>query len=139
MTAFSPDFTNAFARYTRRTGRWRNCEPESLLCEWAEFVEHCTRGYSDDWDDGYVDELTTRDGLERAMREPTLAALPEMQHLRRQVADIDDKFRKILLPNAFPEFPESKWWHRGVVRHARPRLVAQLRRLGVTITPISVD
>lgn len=125
MTAPKAGFAQAFAQFMRNTGRWRDCEPDALLKRWSEFVASCVRGYEGDAED-YFNDLTARDGLERALREPTLARFPELDDLRRAVVETDEKFRGILRPDAFPKVSTDQWWSRGIVRYAGPRLVADL-------------
>lgn len=127
MTAPDASFAQAFAEFMRHTGRWRDCEPDALLARWSTFVESCVRGYQGDSED-YFNDLTARDGLERALREPALARYPELEELRRAVTEIDDKFRAILRDDAFPKFSTDEWWNRGIVRYAGARLAEDLHR-----------
>ncbi|NJC86298.1 hypothetical protein [Planosporangium mesophilum] len=114
-----------FAQFMRDTGRWRDCEPEALLARWSIFVESCIRSYEGDAED-YFNDLTARDGLERALREPILARFPELDDLRRAVLEIDAKFRKILRPDVFLGASGQEWWNRGIVSYAGVRLVEEL-------------
>lgn len=127
MTVPGGSFSDMFAQFMRNSGRWRDCEPDALLRQWSEFVESCIHGYKGDAED-FFNDLTARDGLERAMREATLNRYPEMNDLRESVKEIDTRFRKIVRPDVFPRMPESEWWNRGIVRYAGPRLVEELRQ-----------
>jgi hypothetical protein len=99
-------------------------------------VEACVAGYPGDAED-YFNDLTARDGLERALREPTLQRFPEIVEFRASVHLIDARFRPILRGDAFLGAQESEWWNRGVVRYAGPRLVAELREVyGVKVDTV---
>ncbi|GIF24522.1 class 3 adenylate cyclase [Actinoplanes tereljensis] len=123
----STEFEEAFTDFVRSTGRWRDCGPESLTRRWADFVDECVRGYDRDGGD-YFNDLTARDALEKALRNPGLAGFDEMRSLAAAVAMADEEFKAELRPNAFLNFPESEWWVRGIVRRAGPRLAEYLRR-----------
>ncbi|WP_018831973.1 hypothetical protein [Salinispora tropica] len=114
-----------FAQFMRDAGRWRDCEPDALLMRWSTFVESWIRGYEGDAED-YFNDLTARDGLERALREPVLARFSELDDLRRAVLEIDVKFRKVLRPDAFPRASEQESWNHGIVSYAGVRLVEEL-------------
>jgi hypothetical protein len=126
MQELSDDFIAAFSEKVHGWGRRRDYDPTSVLNDWARFVESCVRGYREQRE-YYVDELTTRDSIERAMNEPSLWKFPEMRDFTEAVLAIDARFRPLLLPDAFPRFPPEEWWARGVVKYAGPRLVSDLR------------
>ncbi|RBQ20503.1 hypothetical protein DP939_09390 [Spongiactinospora rosea] len=92
---------------------------------WAAFVEQCEQGYSGEAED-YFNDLTARADLEKAMTDARLQKFPELAQLRAVVATLDERFRALLLPDAFPR--TQHWWARGVVRSAKRRLVEELRR-----------
>lgn len=125
MTTDDASFAQVFAQLMRDTGRWRECEPDALLARWSVFVESCIRGYEGDAED-YFNDLTARDGLERALREPTFARFSELGDLRQAVLEIDARFREILRPDAFPGASEQEWWNRGIVSFAGARLAEEL-------------
>lgn len=120
------EFRDAFSDFLKKSGRWRDAEPEELLCRWSEFVDSCERGYRNDAQD-YFDELTARDSLERAMSEAELQRFFELAELSARVEVVDARFRALLLPNAFPRIDGRFWWARGVVRYGGRRLVEDLR------------
>jgi hypothetical protein len=127
MTDPRGGFQEAFTAFMRKGGRWRNCEPDALRDAWASFVRSCVAGYEGEGED-YFNELTARSSLERAFQEPSLARFEEeMGALRSAVAEIDESFRRILDPDAFPRVPPSDWWVRGMVKYAGPRLAEELR------------
>jgi hypothetical protein len=130
-------FEEAFTTYIRSSGRWRDCEPDALLEAWASFVRSCVAGYEGEGED-YFNEILARDSLEAAFKEPTLARFEEeMGALRSAVAEIDESFRRILNPDAFPRLPPSDWWVRGMVKYSAPRLAEELREThGVHIEPV---
>ncbi|MFC4050004.1 hypothetical protein ACFOY4_09945 [Actinomadura syzygii] len=107
-----------------------------LLGRWERFVAECERGYRQD-DEDYVNDLTSRMAIERAMRSEELARFPEMAEFRRQVVRIDERFRVLLHPDVFPNLPAEEWWARGMVRYAGHKLVNDLRKRGVTIDLVS--
>ncbi|MFF4599818.1 hypothetical protein [Amycolatopsis sp. NPDC001319] len=129
----SKSFDEAFIEFTVASGRWRDTSPAELLARWERFVTDCEHGYSSGSED-YFNDLTSRDAIERAMRDGTLSGYPEMDTFRQRVTGPDERFRVLLQPNAFPRLPEAEWWARGIVRIAGRRLVDDLRnRYGVII------
>lgn len=127
MNGNEDSFSQAFSDFLKRSGRWRDTEPEALVTRWAQFVEACERGYRSDSQD-YFNDLTSRDSLERAFAASELQSFHQLQLLRAEVELIDVRFRTLLLANAFPRIPESHWWARGMVKFARKRLVVDMRR-----------
>jgi hypothetical protein len=121
------EFQEAFSRFVRRSGRWRDIEPDALLSRWRDFVGSCEEGYGGDVED-YFNDLTTRDSLEQALNSAELQRFSELALVHEQVLELDSRFGAILIPDVFPGLPEASWWARGVVRFARPRLVNDLRR-----------
>lgn len=108
-----------------------------LLARWEKFVAECERGYSSDAED-YFNDLTSRDAIERALRDEGLSQHPEMAVFRQQVIRIDLRFQALLRPNAFPRFSEEDWWARGIVRRAGHRLVNDLRDgYGMVVDPVT--
>jgi hypothetical protein len=137
MNLNDADFVAAFSRFVRRRGRWRAYEPSELVGQWIDFVVSCVEGFQGDADEDYFNLLTCRGELEDAMNAPELANYPQMELVRSAVSIADEKFRPILVPDAFPKIPESKWWLRGMVRYAGPQLAADLRRsYGITIETV---
>lgn len=118
-------FREAFSTFLKRSGRWRDTEPEALLARWASFVEACERGYRGDAQD-YFNDLTSRDSLDRAMHAPELQAFPELPEYRARVEAVDSRFRPLLTPDAFPRMDPKFWWSRGVVRYGRKPFVDDL-------------
>ena len=128
MSLGDADFVEAFSRFVRRRGRWRNCEPSALVGQWSDLVASCVEGFKGNAVEDYFNELTSRSDLEAAMNASELARFPQMELVRRAVLAADERFRAILLPDAFPKFPKSEWWLRGVVRYSGPQLAEDLRR-----------
>jgi hypothetical protein len=134
MISEPSNFVDSFSNFIRRSGRWRDVEPEALLSRWRAFVESCEQGYQGDVED-YFNDLTARDSLEEAFRAPELAEFSELVPIRTEVEKLDSRFRELLILDAFPGISEESWWARGVVRFARRRLVEGLRqeyRISVT-------
>ena len=121
-------FVEAFSQFVKRCGRWRNYEPRALVGQWSDLVASCVRGFQGNAVEDYFNGLTARGDLEKAMNAPELAHFPQMDLVRRAVLAADEELRAILIPDAFPKFPESEWWLRGVVRYAGPQLAEDLRR-----------
>lgn len=129
-------FRVVFAEFIVASGRWRDAAPEELLARWGKFVTECEYGYTGDVE-GYFNDLTSRDAIERAMRDEDLSRYPEMGDFKEQVARIDARFRSLPRPDAFPRLPAKDWWVRGIVRGAGQRLADELRdRYGVVIAPL---
>lgn len=116
------EFSEEFSRLVRESGRWQDTRPDEMLMRWEQFVDECERGYSNDSVD-YGNDLTVRDGLERAFGYPELQRFPELDELRGKVERIDKRFRILLIPDVFPRIPESEWWSRGVIRYGKKRFV----------------
>jgi hypothetical protein len=134
MTITDPDFVQAFSEVVKHGGRWRGYEPSVLVDQWREFVASCVEGFQGDLDEDYMNELTSRSDLEAAMNAPELVDYPQMNVVRNAVSRADEEFRAILIPDAFPKFPQSKWWLRGIVRYSGPKLATALHRAyGITI------
>ncbi|MFJ4010221.1 hypothetical protein [Streptomyces sp. NPDC090026] len=127
MTHSDSGFRVAFSDFLRKSGRWRDVEPEALLARWVSFVESCEHGYRSDAQD-YFNDLTSRDSLERAMSAAELQGFPELSQLRAKVEAVDMRFRSMLLPDSFPGIDEKSWWARGMVRYGRKHLVEDMRR-----------
>src|SRR5215211_2190422 len=109
MNLNDAEFVEAFSQFVRRGGRWRNYEPSALVGQWSDFVASCVEGFQGEAAEDYFNELTSRGELEKAINAPELAYFPQMDLVRRAVSAADERFRAILLPDAFPKFPESKW------------------------------
>lgn len=120
------NFRDAFSDFVKESGRWRDVEPEALMSRWRTFIVECEQGYRGDAE-YYLNDLTSRDSLARAMDSPRLQRFPELALLRAEVEAADLGFRAILIPDAFPGISEESWWARGVVKFARMRLVEDLR------------
>lgn len=125
MTNDNENFRDAFSRFIRESGRWRDIDPEALLTHWSTFVEDCEQGYRGDAED-YFNDLTSRDSLARALDSAELQSFPDIMLLRAEVEAVDSRFRALLMPDAFPRIPAKFWWARGVVKFARRRLVEDL-------------
>ncbi|WP_081715514.1 hypothetical protein [Actinoalloteichus caeruleus] len=127
MTHDTENFHDAFSSFVRKSGRWRDVEPEALFSQWRTFVEECEQGYRGDAED-YFNDLTSRDCLANALNSAELQKFPELALLSAEVEAVDSRFRALLFPDAFPRMPEEVWWARGVVKFAGRRLVEDLRR-----------
>lgn len=128
MNLDDTEFVEAFSQFVKRHGRWRNYEPSALIGQWADLVDSCVEGFQGNAAEDYFNTLTSRGELERAMNAEELTRFPQMGLVRKAVLAVDERFRAILRPDAFPRFPESEWWLRGVVRYAGPQLAEDLRR-----------
>ncbi|MFJ6849651.1 hypothetical protein ACIQM3_03775 [Streptomyces sp. NPDC091271] len=136
MTQGDSGFRDEFSRFVAASGRWRDTEPEALLARWSTFVDQCEQGYRGDAED-YFNDLTSRNSLERALVAGELQKFPELADLRVEVEAVDERFRALLTPDAFPRIPAETWWARGVVKAGRKRLVEDLRReYGVEVTEV---
>ncbi|MFH8755583.1 hypothetical protein [Streptomyces atroolivaceus] len=136
MTQGDSGFRDEFSRFVAASGRWRDTEPEALLARWSTFVDQCEQGYRGDAED-YFNDLTSRNSLERALAAEELQQFPELAGLRLEVEAVDERFRALITPDAFPGIPEETWWARGLVRAGRKRLVEDLRReYGVEVTEV---
>jgi hypothetical protein len=137
VTPSVADFEEVFSNFIKNSGRWRDVTPEALLGRWSKFVDDCERGYPRDAED-YFNDLTSRDGLERALASVELQEFPEMAQLRASVAEIDSRFRAILVPDVFPGIAEEFWWARGMVRGGSRRFVEDVRR-GYRISLVEIE
>ncbi|WP_019855987.1 hypothetical protein [Actinopolyspora mortivallis] len=109
----SADFTTRFHEFLVRRGEEKIYDPEDALSDWQNFVALCEEGY-DDNEFEYAFDLQNRDLLEDALNDPRLNSFPEIEWLRREVAEADQRLRAIL--------------HEQPIRIPRtPPLVARLR------------
>ena len=134
MNLDDSDCVEEFSEFVRRGGRWRNYEPAALVGQWSDFVDRCVDGFEGGLADDYFNELSSRSDLEEAMNSSELAKYPQMELVRSRVSAADEKLRAILIPDAFPNFPGSRWWLRGVVRYSGYKLADDLlRHFGISI------
>lgn len=130
-------FRVVFTEFIVVSGRWRDTAPEELLARWNKLVTECENCYVGDVEE-YFNDLTSRDAIERAMRDEDLSRYPEMADFKEHVARIDARFHSLLRSDAFPRLPVKDWWARGIVRSAGQRLADELRdRYGVVIAPLT--
>ncbi|WP_426594313.1 hypothetical protein ACPPVS_02085 [Cellulomonas sp. McL0617] len=127
MIAPASPFDAAFTGFVRGRGLWRDDTAGAVLERWSSFVEECEHGYRDD-EFAYANEAMSRTTLEAALREPTLAEFPETAVLRRRVADLDARFRPLLVEHAHRGIDIDEWWLRGIVRYAGHRLARDWKR-----------
>jgi hypothetical protein len=120
-------FDTAFTAFVRRRGLWRDDTAAAVLERWSSFVEECEHGYRED-EFAYANEVMSRTTLEAAMREPSLSGFPEMGVLRERVAEIDARFKELLVEHAHPGMDVDEWWLRGVVRVAGHRLAREWKQ-----------
>lgn len=114
-------FDAAFTGFVRSRGLWRDDTAAALLERWSSFVVECENGYRED-EFAYANEVMARTTLEAAFGDPTLAAFPELRRLREDVAELDSRFRPLLVEHAFRGIDVDEWWLRGIVRFAGHRL-----------------
>ncbi|WP_051275024.1 hypothetical protein [Cellulomonas sp. URHD0024] len=126
ITPPSP-FDAAFTAFVRGRGLWRDDTAGAVLERWSSFVAECEQGYRGD-EFAYANEVMSRTTLEAAMREPSLARFPEMGVLRRRVADVDARFKPLLVEHAFRGIDVDEWWLRGIVRYAGHRLAREWKQ-----------
>ena len=127
MIASPGAFDSAFTAFVRGRGLWRDDTAHAVLERWSSFVEECEHGYRED-EFAYANEVMSRTTLDAAMREPALAGFPEMRVLRRQVAEIDARFKRLLVEDAHRGIDVDEWWLRGVVRYAGHRLAREWKQ-----------
>jgi hypothetical protein len=120
-------FGAAFTDFVRARGLWRDETPGAVLERWSSFVEECEHGYRDD-EFAYANEAMSRTTLEAALQEPSLAGFPETAALRARVAELDARFRPLLVEHAHRGIDVDEWWVRGVVRYAGHRLAREWKQ-----------
>jgi hypothetical protein len=120
-------FDTAFTAFVRGRGLWRDDTAAAVLERWSSFVEECEHGYRDD-EFAYANEVMSRTTLEAALCDPSLAAFPELGALRRQVTQIDERFKRLLVEDAHRGIDVEEWWLRGVVRYAGHRLAREWKQ-----------
>lgn len=99
---------------------------ESLVAAWRSFVEQCERGYSMNIYE-YENDLSCRARIQETMEDPTLAASSDMKELVEEVAQVDDRFRRLLQTGVLIGDAGSPWWERGVPRLAGGELASDFR------------
>lgn len=120
-------FDAAFTAFVRGRGLWRDDTPGAVLERWSSFVEECEHGYRED-EFAYANEVMSRTTLEAALRAPELADFPETAVLRARVAEIDARFRPLLVEHAHRGIDVDEWWLRGIVRFAGHRLAREWKQ-----------
>lgn len=113
--------------YGSRVRPWgRHFSPEELVAAWRSFVEQCERGYSMNIYE-YENDLSCRAMIHETMEDPTLASSSDARAFKEEVAQVDDRFRRLLQPGVLIGDADSPWWKRGVPRSAGGELASDFR------------
>ncbi|WP_181188359.1 hypothetical protein [Actinopolyspora mortivallis] len=107
--------------------------PEDALSDWQNFVALCEEGY-DDNEFEYAFDLDARGLLEEALNDPELNRLPGIEWLRREVAEIDERFRRILHEQPVDDPEHHPWWRAYVPYYGGREFAEDIQELyGVTL------
>ena len=88
--------------------------PATLLGQWAQFVDWCTRGYRWDYSE-YLNELGVRNRLQLILDSTTLQSYPELEEFKRNLEPIDNRFKELLNPK-IKLLNWTKWWEQGILK-----------------------
>lgn len=122
MTA--KEFVDRFLEVQREHGSRQPLLPATMIDAWRDFVDECTRGYG--WNIyEYDNDLGIRAALERALRDEGLAEMPELAWVRRDVEEIDQRFRGLLSHVRLPH--RTHWWELHPPRAAGVELASDFK------------
>ena len=120
-------FDAAFTAFVRGRGLWRDDTAGAVLERWSSFVEECEHGYRE-----RRVRLRQRGDVAHHPRGRDPRAVPGRVprdgRLRRRVAEIDARFRPLLVEHAHRGIDVDEWWLRGVVRYAGHRLAREWKQ-----------
>jgi hypothetical protein len=122
------DFLRSFEEFLGRSGWPTDLSPWSTVERWESLVQQAMSGY--DW--GFYEfsnELAVRDLLAKAFADVALRRHDQLARMQERVADADDLFRQVLLPDTEIGGSEEPWWRRGVLAHAGDEYADDIRRL----------
>lgn len=98
----------------------------ALLDQWEQVIDLVEDSYDDVIDEYHLD-LSVRAALERRLEEG-----PEPEWVPHRLAELDTRFRALLLPR--PVRDDVPWWQAHVPAYAGPTLAAALYEwYGVTV------
>jgi hypothetical protein len=109
-----PSFRDAATAVLIAASRGSVFPPEVLLASWRQFVESCEQGYADNWFE-FSNDRWVRRAIEILLCDVGLSAYPEWDEWAQAVADLDARYRAILIP--LPGEP-GPWWESSVPRIA---------------------
>lgn len=126
-------YLDGFRAILREHGWHASVTPSELLARWDGLVEACEAGYG--WTSyEHSNELSARDLLEAVFADPRTATAVETKELRRQVSQLDARYRALLREDVHVGDADDPWWRRGVLRQAGPDYVDDMQRAhGITV------
>ena len=121
-------FLEQFRQIAAEQGWPNRTSPAGLVEQWSGFVHECEIGYTMGWDE-YRNDLQCRMLLDAILTSPALREEPEFPEFRRNVDNIDCKFRELLIPGITLPIESKFWWELGIPRKLGKRLADDLRDL----------
>lgn len=109
--------------------------PGEMVDAWKHTVDGYLDGYDDPLDEYYYG-LGIRGSLEAVLRDPEMQHFPELNWVREQVTEADQRFRTMLQDEPVPRLADLglPWWESHPPRYAGPELAAEyLSRYGVHV------
>ncbi len=91
--------------------------PAAHLGQWDLVIRECEDGYSSSIYE-YDNDIGVRDQIQRLLDAPEFQQYAELGEFRREVDNIDARFRAILRPVVEVKADSPYWWRRGVLASA---------------------
>jgi hypothetical protein len=120
-------YLTAVNRVLERFSARRRLSPAQLLNNWSGFVETTLRGYPAGWYE-FDNDRGIRDVIQAVLDDPEVRKYPEAREWARRVADIDDRYRRVLI-QVPGQPPDTPWWMAGIPRYASPTLASDVARM----------
>ncbi|MFG1912406.1 hypothetical protein [Kribbella sp. NPDC048928] len=118
------EFLEAYRDVMDSMGRGRPLSPMALVDQWRSFVQWCEEGYGQDIYE-YENDLSVRETVERVLRSERLQRFDQMVWVREQVAEADERFRRLLSDEKVRS--QGPWWKVRLPRIAGAVLAADVR------------
>ncbi|TCC19247.1 hypothetical protein [Kribbella sindirgiensis] len=129
------EFLGRFRETARSLGSQRLLTPTDVIGSWRGFVEECEEGYADNIYE-FANDLAVRDLIRKILDSEELRTYSQMGWVRDEVAEIDGRYRAILLDDEVR--PGRPWWEARVPRLAGEELAGDFASsYGVSVTVVS--
>jgi hypothetical protein len=99
--------------------------PEALLASWKFFVKSCEEGYTFN-EAEFDNDRRVRNAIAILLGDDELKAYPEWEPWAREIADLDARYRAIVIPIPRHSGP---WWMSSVPKWAGHELVDDVLRI----------
>lgn len=109
-------FLEEFRKLLDRQNWDKNLDPTTLLDWWLSMIATCEEGYFHNIYE-YTNDLHVRSRIEVVLTDPRLQHAPRFDNFAAQVAQLDERFRSLLMPGVTIPGGEH-WWEQGVLKQA---------------------